>query len=96
MKRALLLLLAVPLLAAARGAHVPASKAEAVEGYTIDWWTVDDGGGSSSGGTYALSGTIAQPDADPLQPSSGGAYEVGGGYWGPGAQANELFKDGFE
>ena len=95
-KRALLVLLAGPLLAAASGASVPAPKADEVEAYTIDWWTVDDGGGSSSGGSYALSGTIAQPDADPLAPSSGGAYELGGGYWGAGAQANVLFEDGFE
>ncbi len=31
--------------------------------YSIDWSTVDDGGSTSTGGVYAVSGTIGQPDA---------------------------------
>ena len=31
--------------------------------YTIDWWTIDGGGGTSTGGVYSVSGTIGQPDA---------------------------------
>ena len=46
--------------------------------YEISWWTVDDGGGTSSGSNYALSGTIGQPDAGAL---SGGDYTVMGGFW---------------
>jgi hypothetical protein len=26
--------------------------------YSIDWYTIDDGGGRSSGGPYTLTGTI--------------------------------------
>ena len=44
--------------------------------YTIDWWTVDGGGGSGSGGTFTLSGTAGQPDAGVLQ---GGVLD--GGFW---------------
>ena len=47
--------------------------------YTIDWYTIDGGGGSSSGGSYTLSGTIGQPDAGTL---TGGNYILQGGFWG--------------
>ena len=46
--------------------------------YSIDWYTVDGGGGTSSGGSYTLSGTIGQPDAGTL---SGGSYTLQGGFW---------------
>jgi hypothetical protein len=46
--------------------------------YTIDWFTLDGGGGQSSGGAYTLNGTIGQPDAGA---SSGGAYTLHGGFW---------------
>jgi hypothetical protein len=52
----------------------------AANGYSIDWWTVDGGGGNSHGGDYAVSGTIGQPDTSPLM--SGGEYTVVGGFWG--------------
>ena len=31
--------------------------------YSIDWYTIDGGGGKSTGGEYIVTGTIAQPDA---------------------------------
>jgi hypothetical protein len=46
--------------------------------YAIDWFTLDGGGGQSSGGAYTLQGTIGQPDAGT---SSGGAYTLHGGFW---------------
>ena len=46
--------------------------------YSIDWYTIDGGGGVSSGGTYTLSGTIGQPDAGVL---TGGPYTLSGGFW---------------
>ena len=45
---------------------------------SINWFTLDGGGGQSSGGAYALAGTIGQPDA---ATSSGGAYTLQGGFW---------------
>ena len=48
--------------------------------FSIPWWTVDSGGGTSQGGDYAVSGTIGQPDTSPLM--SGGDYTVVGGFWG--------------
>jgi hypothetical protein len=47
--------------------------------YSIDWFTIDGGGGTSSGGIYSVSGTIGQPDAGH---SSGGNFTVEGGFWG--------------
>jgi hypothetical protein len=47
-------------------------------GYDISWFTVDGGGGTSSGGAYTLSGTAGQPDAGVL---GGGTYTVTGGFW---------------
>src|SRR5881628_362507 len=47
--------------------------------YSIDWFTIDGGGGASSGGVYSVAGTIGQPDAGNL---SGGSYTLVGGFWG--------------
>ena len=49
------------------------------QSYTIDWYKVAGGGGTSTGGTYQVSGTIGQPDASAAM--SGGNYSVTGGYW---------------
>ena len=47
--------------------------------YSIDWYKIAGGGGTSTGGTYQVSGTIGQPDAG--GPMSGGQYSVTGGFW---------------
>jgi hypothetical protein len=46
--------------------------------YQISWYTIDGGGGRSTGGPYTLTGTIGQPDA---AYSKGGNYELLGGFW---------------
>ncbi|MHC4458352.1 MAG: hypothetical protein ACYS0I_14945 [Planctomycetota bacterium] len=46
--------------------------------YELSWYTIDGGGGRSSGGQYELLGTIGQPDAAAM---SGGGYELLGGFW---------------
>lgn len=46
--------------------------------YSIDWYTIDGGGGVSSGGPYTMVGTVGQPDTGI---SSGGQYVLNGGYW---------------
>ena len=46
--------------------------------YSIDWFTIDGGGGTSGGGAYTLNGTIGQTDAGTL---SGGGYTLEGGFW---------------
>src|SRR6266480_298092 len=49
------------------------------QSFTIDWFTIDGGGGASTGGVYSVSGTIGQPDAG--GPMSGGNYSLTGGFW---------------
>ena len=72
MKTAFLLMLALAVLLAG-GATVCAQT------YAIDWFTIDGGGGTSTGGVYSISGTIGQPDAGKM---SGGSYTIDGGFWG--------------
>ena len=48
--------------------------------YNVPWSKIAGGGGlNSTGGTYAVSGTIGQPDAS--GPLSGGSYTLVGGFW---------------
>ena len=47
--------------------------------YSIDWYKISGGGGTSIGGVYSVSGTIGQPDASGAL--SGGSYSVTGGFW---------------
>jgi hypothetical protein len=54
------------------------SAAQAQPNYTLDWFSVDGGGGTSMGGVYTLSGTVGQHDAGAL---SGGDYSLTGGFW---------------
>jgi hypothetical protein len=62
------------------GALLGVISVSALAGYTLDWWTVDGGGMTSSiGGSYSLGGTIGQPDAGT---SNGGTYIQDGGFWG--------------
>jgi hypothetical protein len=49
------------------------------QSYSVDWYKVAGGGGTSTGGTYSVSGTIGQPDASGAM--SGGNYSVTGGFW---------------
>jgi hypothetical protein len=48
------------------------------QNYSIDWFTIDGGGGTSTGGVFSVSGTIGQPDAGHM---SGGNYTLDGGFW---------------
>jgi hypothetical protein len=63
---------------------VLASSTKGQSGYGIDWWTADGGGAgpsqASSGGTYALSGAVGQPDAR-SQRMTGGGFGLTGGFW---------------
>jgi hypothetical protein len=52
----------------------------AVAQYSINWSTIDGGGGVMTGGGYAMRGTIGQPDADNMD---GGDFVVHGGFWVP-------------
>jgi hypothetical protein len=49
------------------------------QNYSIDWYKVAGGGGTSSNGQYMVSGTIGQHDAGGAM--TGGSYSLTGGFW---------------
>ena len=49
------------------------------QSYSIDWFKVAGGGGTSAGGAYQVSGTIGQHDAS--GPMTNGQYSLIGGFW---------------
>ena len=49
------------------------------QSYSINWYKIAGGGGSSTGGTYQVSGTLGQPDA--IGAMSGGNYSLTAGFW---------------
>jgi hypothetical protein len=49
------------------------------QSYSINWYKVAGGGGTSTGATYQVSGTIGQPDASGAM--TGGNYSLTGGFW---------------
>ena len=49
------------------------------QNYSIDWYKIAGGGGTSSNGQYSISGTIGQHDAG--GPMTGGNYSLTGGFW---------------
>ena len=59
------------------GLLVPVSSF--AQSYTIGWYKISGGGGTSTGGVYPVSGTIGQPDASGAM--TGGNYSVTGGFW---------------
>jgi hypothetical protein len=50
------------------------------QSFTIDWFTIDGGGGTSTDGVLSVSGTIGQPDAQ-SQAMTGGSFSLTGGLW---------------
>lgn len=47
--------------------------------YSIDWYKISGGGGTSTNGQYSVSGTIGQHDASDAL--TGGSYSLTGGFW---------------
>ena len=67
--------------------------------YTVDWFTIDGGGGTSTGGSFTLSGSVGQPDAGAAM--TGGGFTLVGGFWAapmavqtPGAPALTVMRAG--
>jgi hypothetical protein len=58
-----------------------ASAAHAQTDYSIDWFSVAGGGGTSTGGAFSINGTVGQAGAGATM--SGGPYTVDGGFWSP-------------
>src|ERR1035437_63486 len=49
------------------------------QSYSIDWYKIAGGGGTSTNGQYSMSGTIGQHDASDAM--TGGNYSLTGGFW---------------
>jgi hypothetical protein len=49
------------------------------QSYSIDWYKIAGGGGTSTNGQYSVSCTIGQPDAGSVM--TGGNYSLTGGFW---------------
>jgi len=47
--------------------------------YSIGWYKIAGGGGTSTNGQFSVTGTIGQPDAGMAM--SGGSFSVSGGFW---------------
>jgi hypothetical protein len=56
------------------------SSAQSGGTLAMPWSTINGGGGTSTGGVFAVSGTIGQPDAA-ANASSGGPFTLVGGFW---------------
>ena len=55
------------------------SQLTQAQDFTIDWFTIDGGGGFCTGESFELTGTIGQFDAG--QTISGEQYSLTGGFW---------------
>jgi len=60
---------------------------------TLNWATVDAGGGKSSSSALTISGTAGQPDTTVSR--SPGSISLAGGYW-PSHGIDAIFQDRFE
>jgi len=60
--------------------------------YSIDWHTIAGGGGTSTNGSWQISGTIGQPEASGTL--TGGGYSLAGGYVGVIAPVQDTYVAG--
>jgi hypothetical protein len=68
-----------PFLFAALLATVSAHSLHA-QTYTLPWYKVSGGGGTSANGEFSVNGAIGQHDASGAM--SGGSFSLSGGFWG--------------
>lgn len=69
------------------------------QNYSVDWFKIAGGGGTSTNTQFAVSGTVGQPDVGPAM--SAGQFSVTGGFWSlvtavpsPGAPALAVAHSG--
>lgn len=55
--------------------------------------SIDAGSGRGDGGTFAVTGTIGQPDAGVV---TGGTFTLRGGFWTFRTESDRVFRNGFE
>jgi len=81
-------------IAVAMSRENPPPAPKLLQSYDLSWWSVDGGGGSSSGGAFAVTGSLGQTDAGS---ATGCGTALAGGVWsGPDPVELPMFCDGFE
>jgi hypothetical protein len=61
---------------------VLAASTASAQTFDLGWSTIDGGGAMwTTGGSFELSGTIGQPDAQTSPVMSGGTFTLTGGFW---------------
>ena len=72
---------------------VSATATVVADDFSLDWWTIDNGGEmfTTGGDDFELSGTIGQPDAGPVM--TGDVFELTGGFWAGAVEAEFCFGD---
>lgn len=77
------------------GAFSPSAPAQSGGPYAIAPATIAGGGGTLTGGSFKLSGTIGQPATTTLSAAS---YRLQDGFWAPASAApnDTIFANGFE
>ncbi len=84
MKKSRSIILAIVILSLVLVVAAPSVGRAAGDALGLDWWTTAGGSGDSSGGSYALNGTVGQAGPGRLM---GGVYILDGGFWsGSGLQ----------
>ena len=80
---------------AVSGSSLAELLAKVAEGISFDlsWYTLNSGGGTSTGGAFLVRATIGQVDAGHV---AGGAFRLFGGYQTRRITASAIFRDGFE
>jgi hypothetical protein len=66
---------------------------KSLQGFAMDRWSVDGGGGASAAGSFALTGAAGQPDS---AVSSSCGTVLAGGLWSGPVDLHAVFCDGFE
>ena len=64
--------------------HSPFCLRSSAQSFSVDWFKVAGGGGTSTGGVFTVSGTFGQADAG--GPMNGPGYSATGGFWSLYAQ----------
>lgn len=84
----LLLLAGLGRIVSASGAYQESGINQPDVTYTINWYSVDGGGGRSTSANVNLIGTIGQYDAGA---ASGGPFQLAGGFWAHTVPSRQVY-----
>ncbi|MCX7552754.1 hypothetical protein OS175_02590 [Marinicella sp. S1101] len=70
------------------------SPAQSGDDYEITQSTIQASGGTASGSTYEVKGSVGQSEASSFV--TGGIYVINGGIWSASSNNDIIFKNGFD